>query len=71
MNKPKRHHFSFDIPWHMVRLRDWFFMCNWAAWNGVLFTHVRVLGFRVRFEIPFEDIRRNQEYDLGIDIPFI
>lgn len=36
----------FDLPWDMVRLRDWFYMRNCATWNGVMYSHFRILGFR-------------------------
>ena len=43
------HKWFFDLPWHMVELRDWFYMVNAGFLGGQVFLHVRVLGIRSRW----------------------
>ena len=48
MNERKakyNHEWRYDFPWHMVNLRDWFYMVN-VGDVGVVFLHVRILGIR-------------------------
>jgi hypothetical protein len=40
-----KHEWIWDWPWHMVDLRDWFYMVNVGEF-GDMFLHVRVLGLR-------------------------
>lgn len=41
----------FDLPWHMVRLRDWIYMRNCATWSDTIYNHFRILGIRRRVAI--------------------
>lgn len=40
-----KHEWKFDLPWHMVDLRDWFYMVN-VGHFGDVFLHVRIFGAR-------------------------
>jgi len=40
------HEWVFDLPWHMVDLKDWFYMVNVGNIGANVFLHVRVLGLR-------------------------
>lgn len=40
------HEWMFDLPWHMVDLKDWFYMVNAGYIEPTVFLHVRVLGLR-------------------------
>lgn len=40
------HQWWFDLPWHMVNLKDWFYMVNTGKIGAYRFLHVRVLGIR-------------------------
>ena len=40
------HEWKFDLPWHMVKLRDWFYMVNVGYIESTVFLHVRILGIR-------------------------
>jgi len=40
------HQWVFDWPWHMGRLRDWFYMVNTGSIPPLFFLHVRILGVR-------------------------
>lgn len=44
------HEWHFDLPWHMVYLRDWFYMVNMGYIGPIRFLHVRVLGIRSTWE---------------------
>jgi hypothetical protein len=46
-----KHEWKFDLPWHMVSLKDWFYMVNVGYFGGV-FLHVRVLGIRSLWTFP-------------------
>ena len=40
------HEWVFDLPWHMVNLKDWFYMVNAGRIGNEVFLHVRILGIR-------------------------
>jgi hypothetical protein len=40
------HQWELDLPWHMVDLRDWFYMVNVGFIEPIVFLHVRVCGIR-------------------------
>lgn len=40
------HEWTFDLPWHMVDLKDWFYMVDVGYIEPTVFLHVRVLGVR-------------------------
>ena len=40
------HEWLFDLPWHMVDLKDWFYMVNVGRIGLIVFLHVRILGVR-------------------------
>lgn len=40
------HEWTFDLPWHMVDIRDWFYMVNVGYIYPTVFLHVRVFGVR-------------------------
>ena len=40
-----RHEWHWDWPWHMVDLRDWFYMVSSGEFGGT-YLHVRVMGMR-------------------------
>ena len=40
------HKWKFDLPWHMVKLKDWFYMVNVGYIHPIHFLHVRILGIR-------------------------
>lgn len=40
------HEWTWDWPWHMFNLRDWFYMVNIGSYDGIVFLHVRVMGLR-------------------------
>jgi hypothetical protein len=44
------HEWKLDLPWHMVDLRDWFYMVNVGFIEPVIFLHVRVFGIRSLWE---------------------
>jgi len=44
------HKWELDLPWHMVDLRDWFYMVNVGFIEPVIFLHVRVFGIRSLWE---------------------
>lgn len=48
------HEWTFDLPWHMVDLKDWFYMVNTGFIPPTYFLHVRILGLRSlwKIEIP-------------------
>lgn len=48
------HEWKFDLPWHMVDLKDWFYMVNVGLIPPVWFLHVRVCGIRSlwEYEVP-------------------
>lgn len=50
-----KHEWKYDLPWHMVNLKDWFYMVNVGHFGGV-FLHVRVLGIRSLWTFPEPDI---------------
>lgn len=51
------HFWSFDWPWEMTRLRDWFYMVKFKGHIvpttnfAHCYTHIRVLGFYSRWKI--------------------
>lgn len=47
------HEWMFDLPWHMVDLRKWFYMVNVGYIGGSAFLHVRVLGVRSLWTFPY------------------
>lgn len=53
-----KHEWKFDLPWHMVNLRDWFFMVNVGAIEPTIFLHVRVFGIRSLWTFDQEFIER-------------
>jgi len=46
-----QHEWKFDLPWHMVSLKDWFYMVN-VGHFGDVFLHVRILGIRSLWTFP-------------------
>ena len=44
------HEWKLDLPWHMVDLRDWFYMVNVGFIEPIIFLHVRVFGIRSLWE---------------------
>lgn len=40
------HKWFFDLPWHMVDLKDWFYMVNVGDLDPVYYLHVRIAGIR-------------------------
>lgn len=46
-----RHKWFFDWPWHLVHLRDWFYMVNTGYIPPITYLHVRILGFRSTWEV--------------------
>jgi len=44
------HEWKLDLPWHMVDLREWFYMVNVGFIEPVIFLHVRVFGIRSLWE---------------------
>ena len=48
------HKWELDLPWHMVELRDWFYMVNVGFIEPVIFLHVRVCGIRSLWEYRIE-----------------
>lgn len=63
-----KHEWKFDLPWHMVRLRDWFYMVNSGYIAPVHFLHVRVFGLRSLWmiELPPQDIRRTDVAEMNL-----
>jgi hypothetical protein len=46
-----KHEWKFDLPWHMVSLKDWFYMVN-VGHFGDVFLHVRIFGIRSLWTFP-------------------
>ncbi len=46
-----KHEWKFDLPWHMVNLKDWFYMVNVGHFCEV-FLHVRIFGIRSLWTFP-------------------
>jgi hypothetical protein len=44
------HKWELDLPWHMVDLKDWFYMVDVGFIEPVMFLHVRVFGLRSLWE---------------------
>lgn len=51
-----KHEWKFDSPWHMVNLKDWFYMVN-VGHFGDVFLHVRILGVRSLWTFPDTESR--------------
>ena len=54
------HEWKFDLPWHMVDLKDWFYMVDVGYIEPTMFLHVRIFGVRSlwtfqKFPIPKVD----------------
>jgi len=41
-----KHEWVWDWPWHMVNIKDWFYMVNHGFIYPTYFLHVRILGLR-------------------------
>lgn len=54
-----KHEWKFDLPWHMVNLKDWFYMVN-VGHFGDVFLHVRILGIRSLWTFPEPESRRTK-----------
>lgn len=54
-----KHEWKFDLPWHMVNLKDWFYMVN-VGHFGDVFLHVRIFGVRSLWTFPEPESRRTQ-----------
>jgi len=50
-----QHEWKWDWPWHMVDLRDWFYMVNSGYITPVYFLHVRFFGLRSVWMIAVEE----------------
>jgi len=46
------HEWMFDLPWHMVDLKNWFYMVNVGYIEPTVFLHVRILGVRSLWTFP-------------------
>jgi hypothetical protein len=55
------HKWEFDLPWHMVDLRKWFYMVNVGFIEPIVFLHVRVAGIRSLWEFVIEPDRDAQQ----------
>ena len=60
------HKWEFDLPWHMVDLRDWFYMVNVGFIEPIMFLHVRVAGIRSLWEFVLEP-DRDAQLRIGAD----
>lgn len=49
------HEWIFDLPWHMVNIKDWFYMINVGYIEPTTFLHVRVLGMRSLWTFQIEE----------------
>lgn len=47
------HTWHWDWPWHMVRIKDWFYMVSVGKINNDYYLHLRILGIRSRWKISF------------------
>ena len=54
-----KHEWKFDLPWHMVNLKDWFYMVN-VGHFGEVFLHVRIFGTRSLWTFPELESRRTK-----------
>ena len=57
------HRWTFDLPWHMVDLRDWLYMVNVGCIDSVTFLHVRIAGIRSLWEFINEPDRAAEQRD--------
>ena len=64
MNKIKgyKHVWVWDWPWHMVNLRDWFYMVN-VGFFGLMHLHVRVLGLRSLWTFESQELGMSKNFD--------
>ena len=52
-----QHKWFFDLPWHMVDLKDWFYMVNVGDLDPVYYLHVRIAGIRSLWVIHIANTR--------------
>ena len=45
------HQWKFDLPWHLVELKDWFCMVDIGYIKPHIYLHVRILGVRSLWKI--------------------
>ncbi len=55
------HEWFFDWPWEFYRFRDWFFMVGVGRDDNFLFLHVRFLGVRGTWEVPYRKQQKNNK----------